>query len=271
MDSDIERTGGKTLDSKVAGRVEYQDVTFSYAGQEKAALQGINLQVEPGETIALVGASGGGKTSFVNLLPAFYAVTSGQIMLDGMPINEISLASLREQIAMVSQHVVLINDTVAANVSYGDPSPDMERIKAAIDAAYLNDVVNGLPRGVESLIGDNGSQLSGGQRQRLAIARAIYKDAPLLILDEATSALDTESERMVQMALERLMKGRTTFVIAHRLSTVEHASRIVVLDQGRIVEIGSHSELLKRKGVYANLYSLQFAERAEAENTSEDV
>ncbi len=271
VDMPVEREGGKVLESRAQGQVDYVDVSFAYSEDSKQALQHVSLHVEPGETIALVGASGGGKTSFVNLLPAFYTVTSGQILLDGEPINEISLKSLREQIAMVSQHVVLVNDTVAANVAYGDAKPDRVRINAALEAAYMADVISELSQGIDSLIGDNGYQLSGGQRQRLAIARAIYKDAPLLILDEATSALDTESERMVQMALERLMKGRTTFVIAHRLSTVEHASRIVVLDQGRIVEIGSHSELLKRKGVYANLYSLQFAERAEAENTSEDV
>lgn len=259
VDMPVERTTGKTLESRLAGRVEYQDVSFTYAGQEKPALKGIKLHVEPGETVALVGASGGGKTTLVNLLPAFYGVEQGQILLDGVPVNDISLTSLREQIAMVSQHVVLINDTVAVNVSYGDPSPDAERIKTAIDAAYLSDVVNALPKGMNSLIGDNGSQLSGGQRQRLAIARAVYKDAPLLILDEATSALDTESERMVQMALERLMKGRTTFVIAHRLSTVEHASRIVVLEQGKIVESGTHAELLEKNGAYANLYRLQFS------------
>lgn len=262
IDTPVERTTGKKLESRVTGCVEYQGVTFSYAGQEKPALKGINLRVEPGETIALVGVSGGGKTTLVNLLPAFYAVEYGQILLDGEPINDISLASLREQIAMVSQHVVLINDTVAANVSYGSPSPDMAKINEAIDAAYLTDVVNGLPQGVESLIGDNGSQLSGGQRQRLAIARAIYKDAPLLILDEATSALDTESERMVQVALERLMSGRTTFVIAHRLSTVERADRIAVLEGGNIVEIGTHAELLKINGAYANLYRLQFSSEA---------
>lgn len=260
VDTAVERTNGKKIEARASGRVEYRGVTFTYSGQEKPSLQNINLCVESGETIALVGASGGGKTTLVNLLPAFYTVEQGQILLDGEPINDISLTSLREQIAMVSQHVVLVNDTVAANVAYGDPRPDIDRIQDAIEVAYLSDVVKNLPMGLDSLIGDNGSQLSGGQRQRLAIARAIYKDAQILILDEATSALDTESEKFVQLALERLMHGRTTFVIAHRLSTVERADRIVVLEQGRIVEIGNHKELLQLQGVYANLHRLQFSE-----------
>ena len=273
IDMPVERAGGLVLKSRAKGRVDYVDVSFSYAEELKPALQQVSLHVEPGQTIALVGASGGGKTTFANLLPAFYTVTTGQILLDGTPINEIALTSLREQIAMVSQHVVLVNDTVAANVAYGDANPDRDRIHVAIEAAYLTDVIKELSHGIDSLIGDNGYQLSGGQRQRLAIARAIYKDAPLLILDEATSALDTESERMVQMALERLMQDRTTFVIAHRLSTVEQADRIAVLDQGRIIEIGPHAELLKKKGAYANLHNMQFSKFGEAggQKTNEDA
>jgi subfamily B ATP-binding cassette protein MsbA len=229
------------------------------------ALSDINLTVMPGETVALVGMSGGGKSTLVNLVPGFYAINSGEIRLDGESIEEISLQSLRAQIAMVSQNVVLFDDTVAANIAYGDPAPDRTRIEAAARAAHFGDVIANLPQGLETLIGDNGSRLSGGQRQRLAIARAIYKDAPILILDEATSALDSESERAVQAALEQLMQGRTTLVIAHRLSTIERADRIVVLANGGIVEIGSHAELLARSGVYANLYHLQFEKETEKE------
>jgi subfamily B ATP-binding cassette protein MsbA len=203
--------------------------------------------------------SGGGKSTLVNLIPEFYSASAGEIFLDGTPIAQIDLVSLRAQIAMVSQHVVLFDDTVAANIAYGDPAPDPARIDAAIRAANLQDVIAALPNRANTQIGDNGMRLSGGQRQRLAIARAIYNDAPILILDEATSALDSESERAVQQALDILMQGRTTLVIAHRLSTIERADRIAVLEHGRIVEIGSHTELLRTNGVYAHLYQLQFA------------
>lgn len=265
IDSPVERSGGKQLAERALGKVDFQDVSFAYPKQDKRALNNINLSVAPGETIAFVGMSGGGKSTLVNLIPGFYAVTSGKILLDDENINDISLTSLRRQIAMVSQHVVLFNDTIAANIAYGDAAPDRERVEAAAKAAYLTEMIAGLPEGMETQIGDNGSRLSGGQRQRLAMARAIYKDAPILILDEATSALDTESERAVQAALDQLMLGRTTFVIAHRLSTIERASRIMVLSAGSIVEVGTHQELLAKQGAYANLYYLQFSKEAPVE------
>ncbi|HEX2603855.1 MAG TPA: lipid A export permease/ATP-binding protein MsbA [Oxalicibacterium sp.] len=259
IDEEPERTTGKTLEGRASGRLDFVDLSFSYPGHQQRALRNIGLSIQPGETVAFVGMSGGGKSTLVNLVPGFYPVTQGEIRLDGESIEQIALPSLRKQIAMVSQHVVLFDDTVAANIAYGDPNPDRSRVVAAAKAAHLEDVIAGLPEGLETMIGDNGSRLSGGQRQRLAIARAIYKDAPILILDEATSALDSESERAVQAALDELMRGRTTLVIAHRLSTIERADRIVVLVEGEIAEIGSHQELLKQGGVYANLHKLQFA------------
>ena len=259
MDEAIERTGGIVINGRARGHLSFQKVAFTYPDASDAALVDVSLDIAPGETVALVGMSGGGKSTLVNLVPEFHPLSAGQIRLDGTPIAQIDLVSLRAQIAMVSQHVVLFDDTIAANIAYGDPSPDLHRINAAIRAAHLDDVIAGLPEGIQTMIGDNGMRLSGGQRQRLAIARAIYKDAPVLILDEATSALDSESERAVQQALDSLMKGRTTLVIAHRLSTIERADRIAVLEHGRIVEIGSHAELLRSNGVYAHLYQLQFA------------
>jgi subfamily B ATP-binding cassette protein MsbA len=264
IDAAPERTTGRPLLQRATGKLEFDDVSFSYPGQTQRALSRIKLTIMPGETVAFVGMSGGGKSTLVSLVPNFYSVSSGEIRLDGQPIEDITLGSLRAQIAMVSQNVVLFDDTVTANIAYGDASPDMERVHAAARAAYLSDVIRALPEGLDTMIGDNGSRLSGGQRQRLAIARAIYKDAPILILDEATSALDTESERAVQSALDGLMQGRTTLVIAHRLSTVERADRIVVLVGGEIVEMGSHAELLEQNGTYASLYHLQFASEVTA-------
>jgi subfamily B ATP-binding cassette protein MsbA len=264
IDKTTERTTGEALTQRATGTLDFVDVSFAYPGHEQLALKNINLHVEAGETIAFVGMSGGGKSTLVSLVPGFYSATSGEILLDGRPIEAISLVSLRQQIAMVNQNTVLFDDTLAANIAYGDPKPDPARVDAAVEAAHLTDVVAGLSEGLQTRIGDNGSRLSGGQRQRVAIARAIYKDAPILILDEATSALDTESERAVQAALDRLMQGRTTFVIAHRLSTIERADRIVVLSHGQIAEIGNHQELLQKEGVYANLYRLQFSQQQEA-------
>jgi subfamily B ATP-binding cassette protein MsbA len=263
IDQKTEREGGLILPQRAAGRLDFVDVSFSYPDHAALALANINLAILPGETIAFVGMSGGGKSTLVNLVPGFFQAGSGSVLLDGQPVDTLALTSLRDQIAMVSQHVVLFDDTVAANIAYGDSNPDATRVEAAAAAAYLTDTIAALPEGMATRIGDNGSRLSGGQRQRLAIARAIYKDAPILILDEATSALDSESERAVQAALDKLMEGRTTLVIAHRLSTIERASRIVVLVSGNVVEVGTHQELLDKKGAYANLYRLQFAGKAD--------
>ena len=261
IDKTPERTGGKPLAGRSKGRIEFRDVSFAYPGHQEPALRHIDLSIAPGQTVAFVGMSGGGKSTLVSLLPGFYSASSGEILLDGQNIDSISLTSLRSQIAMVSQQVVLFDDTLAANIAYGDAAPDRQRIEAAAAAAFLSDVIDGLPDGLETRLGDNGSRLSGGQRQRVAIARAIYKDAPILILDEATSALDTEAERAVQAALEHLMQGKTTLVIAHRLSTIERADRIVVLSHGKIMETGSHQQLLDANGAYANLHRLQFSQQ----------
>jgi subfamily B ATP-binding cassette protein MsbA len=262
VDAPAEPDPGTVTLTKPAGHVRFEDVSFGYGGEERLALNGVTLDIPAGKTVALVGASGGGKSTFVNLVTRFYKPTQGRLLLDGIPYEDIKLASLRAQLAMVSQNVILFDDTLAANVAYGAERIDEERLAAAIQAAHLNDVVANLPDGVQTNIGENGMRLSGGQRQRVAIARAIYKDAPILILDEATSALDNESERAVQAALDSLMAGRTTLVIAHRLSTIERADPIAVLDQGRIIETGTHDELLARGGTYAKLYRLQFSEDA---------
>ena len=259
IDAPVEHDPGTRTIERAQGRLQFERVTFTYPGAGAPALNDITLDVQPGQTVALVGVSGGGKSTFVNLVTRFYDPQGGRILLDGIPYEELSMASLRQQLAMVSQNVVLFDDTLAANIAYGADQIDYERLAAAIKAAHLTDVVAKLPEGVEAKIGENGMRLSGGQRQRVAIARAIYKDAPVLILDEATSALDNESERAVQAALDTLMAGRTTLVIAHRLSTIERADRIVVMEAGRIVEQGTHDELLASNGMYANLYRLQFA------------
>jgi len=260
--------GGTLAPARVRGDVEFRDVGLRYTGagavdadappdDRVAALADVTLAIRAGETIAFVGPSGAGKTSLVNLLPRFLEPSSGAIVLDGAPLVDYDMTALRRQFALVSQDVVLFNDSVAANVALGD-SVDRERVRNALAGANLLDFVLTMPGGLDAQIGHNGTQLSGGQRQRLAIARAIYKDAPILILDEATSALDSESERAVQAALEVLMRGRTTLVIAHRLSTIEHAGRVVAMDQGRIVEQGPHAQLLAAGGLYARLHSMQF-------------
>jgi subfamily B ATP-binding cassette protein MsbA len=261
IDEPIEPEGGGRPLERATGAVEFREVSFSYGSSSLPTLDGISFKIAPGEMVALAGASGSGKTTLVNLLPRFFDPASGAVLVDGVPIPEYSLHDLRSQMAMVSQDVVLFNDTIAANVAYGQ-APDRERVMAALAAANLADVVAAMPDGVDTRVGGNGMRLSGGQRQRLAIARAIYKDAPILILDEATSALDSESERHVQEALETLMKGRTTLVIAHRLSTIERADRILVMDGGKIAEQGSHADLLRQNGLYANLHRIQYQQQA---------
>ena len=255
-DSEIDK-GAIELDS-VKGGFEFRDINFSY-NPDKSVLEDINFAVKPGETIALVGSSGSGKSTLVNLIPRFYNLDQGSILLDGSNINAYSLSSLRQQIAIVSQRVTLFNGSVYSNISYGDLKDcSSEQVMAAAEMANADEFIKNLPQGYDTLIGDDGVMLSGGQRQRIAIARAILKNAPILILDEATSALDTDSERYIQAALESLIKDRTTFVIAHRLSTIEKADRILVMESGRIVEQGSHKDLLSQAGRYAQLYNQAF-------------
>ncbi|MBZ0132047.1 MAG: lipid A export permease/ATP-binding protein MsbA [Rhodocyclaceae bacterium] len=267
LDTPPETDSGTVSRERVSGRLEVRDLSFRYPGGERPVLDGISFTIEPGQMVALVGRSGSGKSTLANLIPRFYHHDQGQILIDGTDVEQYVLRNLRRHVAVVTQQVTLFNDTVANNIAYGDlagaPRADVER---AAEAAFAREFIDQLPEGFDTLVGENGVLLSGGQRQRLAIARALLKDAPILILDEATSALDTESERHIQAALDRVMRGRTTLVIAHRLSTIERADTIMVMDQGRIVERGSHADLLALNGHYAKLHAMQFRETAEETN-----
>jgi ATP-binding cassette, subfamily B, bacterial MsbA len=248
---------------RATGRIEYRQVGFRYPVSNAPVLDDVSFCIEPGEILALVGASGSGKTTAANLLPRFYMADAGEILLDGININTLKLNNLRSHIALVSQETMLFDDSIRNNIAYGKEGPiDDARIVEAARAAHVLDFAQQQPDGLDTMVGERGVRLSGGQRQRIAIARALYKNAPILILDEATSALDTESERLVQEAMRELMRNRTTLVIAHRLSTIENANRILVLTQGRVVETGTHAELLARNGTYARLYRLQFSDSA---------
>jgi subfamily B ATP-binding cassette protein MsbA len=263
IDEAPEQDDGMIELATARGHVEFRGVGFRYPQADKDAVTGISFTIEPGQTLALVGSSGSGKTTLASLLPRFYRTAHGEILLDGVNLNALKLADLRRHIALVGQETLLFDDTIANNIAYGQAGPiDAARLTEAARAAYVLEFAERLPDGLQTRVGERGMRLSGGQRQRVAIARALYKNAPILILDEATSALDTESERYVQEAMRRLMADRTTLVIAHRLSTVEHANRILVLAQGRIVESGTHAELLARNGVYASLYRSQFNDAA---------
>ncbi|MBI1421882.1 MAG: lipid A export permease/ATP-binding protein MsbA [Gammaproteobacteria bacterium] len=262
LDLPIEQDSGKRVLERVKGNVEYRNVTFRYHENSELVLDNIELTINPGESVAFVGRSGAGKTTLVSLLPRFYELSQGQILIDGVSTQDISLASLRSQIALVSQHVTLFNDTIAHNIAYGAlENTTHDAIVRAARAAHALEFIEQLPEGFNTIVGENGVLLSGGQRQRLAIARAILKDAPILILDEATSALDNESERLIQAALNEVMRDRTTLVIAHRLSTIERVDKIVVMEHGQIVEVGNHAALLAKEGAYANLYQMQFASK----------
>ena len=262
IDSPVETDTGTTRVQRAEGRVTFESVTFRYPGARRPALDAVSITIEPGETVALVGPSGSGKTTIAGLIPRFYDPESGEVRLDGIDLRDLTLESLRANVALVSQDIVLFDDTVAANIAYGATAgATHEAITAAARAAHALDFIKLMPMGLDTLIGERGVKLSGGQRQRLAIARAVLKDAPVLILDEATSSLDSESERHIREAVETLRAGRTTLVIAHRLSTIEGADRIIVVDRGRVVDTGTHTELLARNGLYAGLYRFQFFRR----------
>jgi len=263
LDLDIEKDEGKKELKNVFGAVRFDNVSFQYSPKSELILKNINLEVKAGQSVAFVGRSGAGKTTLVSLLPRFYNPTTGNIIIDGVDTQQLSLQELRNNISLVSQHVTLFNDTIAHNIAYGGlETATEESIIAAAKAAHAYEFIEKLPQKLNTIVGDNGLLLSGGQRQRLAIARAFLNDAPILILDEATSALDTESERYIQDAMSELLKNRTTFIIAHRLSTIENVDMIVVMDQGRIIEQGSHTELIGRNGIYTELHKLQFSNKS---------
>ena len=262
LDEPPESNEGPLSIEHCKGRIDFKNVSFKYEGSKTYAIKNISFTVLPGQTVALVGASGGGKSTLINLLPRFYNYKEGQILLDGIEIKQYTLENLRKHIALVTQHVTLFNDTVAKNIAYGHlEGVALEKIANAAEAAYAMNFIEKMPNGLNTEIGENGVKLSGGQKQRLALARALLKDAPVLILDEATSALDTESEHYIQAALSQVLKNRTTIVVAHRLSTIENADVIIVLANGQIVEHGGHKELLKKGGAYAKLYNMQFKDK----------
>ena len=264
LDEPPEIDQGTQEREQVTGRIDIRDLSFSYSGDARRVLDGVNFSIEPGQMVALVGRSGSGKSTLANLIPRFYHHTEGQILIDGIDVEQYTLRNLRRHVAIVNQTVTLFNDTVANNIAYGDlAGAPRAAIEHAAEAAFAREFIDRLPQGFDTLVGENGVLLSGGQRQRLAIARALLKNAPVLILDEATSALDTESEKHIQAALDQAMRGRTTLVIAHRLSTVENADVILVMDQGKIVERGTHKELLAIDGHYARLHAMQFREPTE--------
>jgi subfamily B ATP-binding cassette protein MsbA len=272
LDEEPEVDHGTQERERVSGRLEVRNLSFQYPGAEKPVLRDISFVAEPGQMIALVGRSGSGKSTLASLIPRFYHHEQGQILIDGLDVEEYRLRNLRQHIALVTQHVTLFNDSVTNNIAYGDlAGAPLEQVRQAAEAAYASEFIDKLPQGFDTLVGENGVLLSGGQRQRLAIARALLKNAPLLILDEATSALDTESERHIQAALDQVMKGRTTLVIAHRLTTIEKADLILVMDQGEIVERGSHAELLAQNGYYARLHAKQFEDGGEQPLEQESV